>query len=219
MNSHPGILVNRAVLCLLLASITHETTYADIPSRQFAKVEVSELLAGSGPTVLTSSATEPLDLMLGRNTHLESSLRTSISAPHQGVSGELFVQATSILVPESSATARLEYDFLLSQRAELLNLLFFSQFDGLASFLLERDGSPVFSSSGERLIIEDADLAPGFYEMTVEASASISNAVAIGFNTSQVTFALAFTTVPEPSTAVLASMLLVTLFWQPTRRV
>lgn len=198
----------RAILCLPLLLFLCASTFANGPLHQFGKVEVSELLDGSGPTVLTSNADEPLDLVLGF-TGLEARLSTSFfGTPFGALFGQIFVQANAVMVPESTAMARYEYDFSLSHESELQFLSFTLQNDGAGSLLLERNGSPLYSSSGEDLRIfgiDEVTLSPGFYELTVEASATISDRV-VGFRSSQVDFALAFNTVPEPSTLLLASV-------------
>jgi len=211
---HPVSLKTLIVLSWLLAPFVAESTYADIPSQQFARVEVSEFIGGSGPTSASSTVTTPLNLAVG-NTGLEATLMTDVApaaAPVQGVFGTLFVQANSVDVPLSTAIALFEYEFLLTEEAELSILRFAAGINEGAevSFLLERDGSPIYSSSGEPLLIVESILAPGLYGLTVQASASAVEAVK-GFSSAQTDFSLFVTTVPEPGAVTLAGVLLLTL--------
>ena len=80
MVSRPVVLIGSATLNILLSSIAYESARAQIPSRQFAKVEVSEFIGGSGPTTVTSDTIDSLDLVAG-NTGLEATLFTTIIAP------------------------------------------------------------------------------------------------------------------------------------------
>jgi len=171
---------------------------------QLGRVEVSESIGGSGPTLATSMELESLNLVAG-NTGLEATLRTDflpVEAPWTGVEGTLFVQANSVDVASSTAMARYEYDFLLSHDAEIGFLRFTTGVNqSLAiSFLLEKDGVPVFSSSGDPLLVYDGRLLSGTYSLAVEASAIASNLVAEEFVATQVDFALLIVEVPEPST-------------------
>jgi len=201
--------VARSILTLLLSLIAYESTYAQIPTRQFAMVEVSEFIGTGGPTSATSDAIGSFDLVAGTSgLEAEIFITESPFPSLRGVDGSLFLQANSLDVPQSSAMARFEYEFLLSQAAELAVLRFGLPFEKGAnaevSFLLERDGSPIFSSSGEPLSIFNSDLAPGLYNLTVEASAFASSTIVLGFDSAQVDFALFVNTVPEPGTATLA---------------
>lgn len=195
----------------LLAGATLSTTAAfasSFPS-QFGFVEVSQVLpGGSGPSASSSQpVTETLDLSVGV-TGLEAQVRTSdifLPPTVAGETGQLFVQATSVFVPSSSAMGQYKYEFQLEAPSMLQFLRFTAQTEAgsMGQFSLTRNGIPLYESSGPEVIVTNEPLAAGDYHLTVLASASASDTVARDFIHSQVDFALfyvpATVAVPEPS--------------------
>ena len=93
-------------------------------SQQFTQVEVSEVLFGTGQTVLSSSADGAVDLMVGV-TGLESVVMVNPippGLPFTGTFAQLFGQANSLDCLGSSANAQYVYEFSVPFGAEELFL-------------------------------------------------------------------------------------------------
>ena len=187
---------------------------------QEVRLEVSQLLFGSGPTFLNSTANGDINLSVGV-TGLESQANIATipaGLPVAGVGGTLFVQTNSFDAPSSSATAFYEFEFALPAGAEDLFLLYIPQNfanqlgDAAGSSLqLTRDQTVIFSGEDEPFVIEDGFLAPGDYVLTLEAEASVTDDNFQSFASAQPQFQLSFTPVPEPTSAGLAGFTFVAL--------
>ena len=183
-------------------------------SGQQVQVEVSQVLFGTGPTVLSSTANGDIDLAVGVP-GLESVaniVASPFNAPLVGVTGSLFVQANSLNTPMSAANALFDFEFSLPLGAEELLLLYIpgnssDPFGNVSesSFLLTRDQTTIFSATDQPLMVTGGLLPPGDYTLTIQAGASATNAISPGFTAAQPQFAFNFVPVPEPTSPALAA--------------
>lgn len=136
------------------------------------------------------------------------------------------MQANSVQTISSTASALYEYEFALPSGAQNLLLIYAplniaSPNGSIAesSFSLARNGVDIFTSSNNFLNVNGGNLSPGDYVLTIEAEASVGNAVP-EFVGGQTDFVLIFSpvAVPEPGSSTLLAIAMTAFSLRRRRR-